>query len=366
MYPIYLCMVIVRLLVGGAGRVGAAIQNVMHMCAVCAVADKHINIMWTTWPNALPLRRKGIGRSTTLCFGPRIAQLLVRCALCRKVCYVLLYVCIFRVGSRAEVVTAEESVLRVTIHVGSTTTVPTAETLSVEAEGPRTPMPRLRKSAGLPGNLAAPPTVIATILCVVGTLMLLVYMMPGTQGMMPQGGRGDGGFNYRIPPSWNPNNDHHYSFRAYMTDVSLWVMLTDLQPHQQCAAIIMRLQGPAADFARQITPQEIIAGGQQEGIQMDPVTYVLAALQRRFAALEEETRLQSMTEMLAFARRPGETINTLLARHEIVRGRAANEGRFTMSVEGVRLADPQSRGHTPGASDPAPAPAWRPAFQYGS
>ena len=115
MYPIYSCMVIVRLLVGGAGRVGAAIRqayNMMHMCAVYAVADKHINIMWTTWPNALPLRRKGIGRSTTLCFGPRIAQLLVRCALCRKVCYVLLYVCIFRVGSRAEVIhTTSRSVL---------------------------------------------------------------------------------------------------------------------------------------------------------------------------------------------------------------------------------------------------------------
>ena len=38
-------MVIVRLLVGGAGRVGAAtrqVQNMMHMCAVYAVADKHL------------------------------------------------------------------------------------------------------------------------------------------------------------------------------------------------------------------------------------------------------------------------------------------------------------------------------------
>ena len=101
--------------------------------------------------------------------------------------------------------------------------------------------------------------------------------MPG--GGMALGRDGHGGFNYRIPPSWNPDNDRHYSFRAYMTDVSLWVMLTDLQPHQQCAALIMRLQGPAADFVRQITPQEIIAGGQRNGVQMDPVTYVLGALQ---------------------------------------------------------------------------------------
>ena len=65
----------------------------------------------------------------------------------------------------------------------------------------------------------------------------------------------------------------------------------------------------------------------------DPVTYLLGALQLRFANLEEETRLQSMTEMLAFARRQGEDINALLTRYEVVRQRAANEGRFVMSVE---------------------------------
>ncbi len=64
--------------------------------------------------------------------------------------------------------------------------------------------------------------------------------------MVPAGGgAGRDNFNYRIPPSWSPENDSHYSFRAYMTDISLWVMLTDLQPHQQCAAITMRLAGSA-------------------------------------------------------------------------------------------------------------------------
>jgi hypothetical protein len=46
---------------------------------------------------------------------------------------------------------------------------------------------------------------------------------------------------------------------------------------------------------------------------------MLGALQVWFAALEEETRLSSMTEMLAFTRRLGESINALLARYEIVR-----------------------------------------------
>ena len=86
-----------------------------------------------------------------------------------------------------------------------------------------------------------------------------------------------------------------------------------------------------------ISPQEIMTGGWRDGRLLDPVTYLLGALQLRFANLEEETRLQSMTEMLAFSRRPGENINALLARYEVVRQRAANEGHFVMSIEGCAL-----------------------------
>ena len=119
-----------------------------------------------------------------------------------------------------------------------------------------------------------------------------------------------------------------------MTDISLWVTLTDMQPHQQCAAIIMRSSGSAREMARSITPQEMMMGGVRNGVQMDPVTYLLAALHSRFAALDEEARLGSMTEMLAFQRKPGETVSAVLARYEIVRQRAATEGNFVMNVEG--------------------------------
>jgi hypothetical protein len=122
-----------------------------------------------------------------------------------------------------------------------------------------------------------------------------------------------------------------------MTDISLWVTLTDLQPHQLCAAIVTRLSGSAREVARMISPQEIMMGGVRNGVQLDPVSYLMATLQDRFAALDEETRLASMTEMLAFARKPGESINALLSRYEIVRMRAATEGQFVMSVEGCAL-----------------------------
>ena len=126
--------------------------------------------------------------------------------------------------------------------------------------------------------------------------IIIAHMLPALGGG-GGGGRNVENFNYRIPPSWNPDTASHYSFRAFMTDISLWVMLTDLQPHQQCSAIILRLGGQARELARMITPQEIMTGGVRSGVLYDPVSYLLGALQLRFASLDEETRLQSMTEM---------------------------------------------------------------------
>ena len=107
-------------------------------------------------------------------------------------------------------------------------------------------------------------------------------------------------------PFWSPETEYHYSFRAYLTDVSLWVMLTDLHPHQQCAAIVMRLGGAAREMARATTPHEIMNGGAiAGGPPLDPVSYLLSQLYGHFSALDEESRLTSMAEMFAFHRRNG-------------------------------------------------------------
>ncbi len=172
-----------------------------------------------------------------------------------------------------------------------------------------------------------------------GILAILTMMMPGHRhhGPTPRMGHGGGDFNYRVPPGWSPESERDYSFRAYMTDISIWIMLTDLQPHQQCAAIIMKLGGSAREMARMISPQEMMQGGIQAGVMVDPVTYLLTALHLRYSPLEEESRITTMSEMLAFSRLPGEGINSLLARYETVRQRAAIEGQFVMSVEGCSL-----------------------------
>ena len=83
-------------------------------------------------------------------------------------------------------------------------------------------------------------------------------------------------------------------------------MLTDLQPHQQCASVIMRLGGAARDVCRELSQNEILFGGVMNGQQLDPISYLVRGLQARFAKFTEETRLAALMEYLAFNRLPGE------------------------------------------------------------
>ena len=93
-------------------------------------------------------------------------------------------------------------------------------------------------------------------------------------------------FNYRVPPAFSLESDQNYSFRAYMTDIALWVLLTDPQPHQQCAAIIMRLGGSARELARMMALQkELMNGSILNGEAVDAVTYLLGSLHAKFSAL---------------------------------------------------------------------------------
>ena len=64
---------------------------------------------------------------------------------------------------------------------------------------------------------------VMTLVAVVLLMMLPVVsmMQGGGGGPVLVGGARD--FNYRIPPAWNPENESNYSFRAYMTDISIWL-----------------------------------------------------------------------------------------------------------------------------------------------
>ena len=155
--------------------------------------------------------------------------------------------------------------------------------------------------------------------------------------MVPNGGIGNRGSDHRAAPAWGPEGERHYSFRAYIVDLMHWVMVSDYQPHQQAASILRSLTGAAREITRTVTGPEIMNGGIHNGVAYDPVGYIIAGLRSRFGQLDEETRMSAMNEMLAFARRPGENINMILSRYDLVRGRARNEGQFVMAVEGCAM-----------------------------
>ena len=168
---------------------------------------------------------------------------------------------------------------------------------------------------------------------VLGVLAIVGHLMPRKDG----GGQGRGGFLYGVPPAWSPEHEASYSFRAWCQVISLWVMLTDLGPHKQVAAIGRRLGGAAPELVRGIRPQELAAGGAINGVQYDPVSYIVVGLQQRFAQLDDESRLVAMTQLLAFQRRRGAGINGVLLRCDVARQRAACEGNFIMSWEAYAL-----------------------------
>ena len=167
--------------------------------------------------------------------------------------------------------------------------------------------------------------VLATFTC--GAVSWVLFMFPAAQG----------GQGIRLPPRWDPSMEQSLPFRTWMQDLMLWTICTDMEPHQQCAAIISQLGGAARELARNITPQEVYNGGMINGVQLDPVSFLLHGLQMRFAPLDEETRLRATQDLLAFARRPGESIDALISRFELTRARARNEGGGTLGVETASL-----------------------------
>eukprot|EP00971_Amphidinium_carterae_P022422 442153-Amphidinium_carterae.1 len=130
----------------------------------------------------------------------------------------------------------------------------------------------------------------------------------------------------RDPPYWSPGDESRHPFRNYLQDLTLWLIHSDLDLAQQVAAVISQLGGTAREVARTLTPQELMHGGVISGHHLDPVSYLLHGLSTRFAPLEEENRLRVVSELLSFTRRPGESIDALLTRYELVRLRALREG----------------------------------------
>ena len=81
--------------------------------------------------------------------------------------------------------------------------------------------------------------------------------------------------NLTTGPSWDPNGTT--PFRIWIREVQAWLNVTSsrLSPSQQAAALQLGLRGIARDFALTIPPAAINFGAVINGVQSDPVTYLL-------------------------------------------------------------------------------------------
>ena len=89
---------------------------------------------------------------------------------------------------------------------------------------------------------------------------------------------------------------HHYIFSAWAIYIQLWTMLTDRNPGQQCAVVILQLEGAAMDLTRGFNAQIIAHGGTIDGTQLDPLSYLLVGLYSRCAPFDMETQLIAAAE----------------------------------------------------------------------
>ena len=166
------------------------------------------------------------------------------------------------------------------------------------------------------------PQLAAASLALFAGAMVLGLMIPAGGG-----GHGERRASNRDPPYWSPDMESRYPFRYWMQDLLAWSMLaSDMEPHQQAAAILLRLGGPARDLLRNMSGDEMRNGAMVQGQHLDPVTLIITTLATNFAPMGEESRLEAIRELFQFCRQSGESIDALCTRFQSIRHRASMGG----------------------------------------
>ena len=129
-----------------------------------------------------------------------------------------------------------------------------------------------------------------------------------------------------------------YPIADWVADIRLWEQSTDLAPRQHGPAIVLQLSGLPREIAREVPPGDLADGtyldlGDGQGnIWHSGVDLLLHGLTKKFAPLQVETAISSMTELVAFRRQPGEPIDRAIARFDLLRHKAVHLGHFNMGV----------------------------------
>ena len=133
-----------------------------------------------------------------------------------------------------------------------------------------------------------------------GILAELALMMPQAGGGVPRARLS----RVPDPPAWSPETNT--TFRTWSQDLQVWsILAAEMDPGQQCAAIVNKLSGAARELARNMSYTDLTTGGMINGQQLDPVTFLFTHLAAACAPLGEESRLMAMGNFFAFTRTPG-------------------------------------------------------------
>ena len=101
------------------------------------------------------------------------------------------------------------------------------------------------------------------------------------------------------------------------------------------SALVIALEGAAQEWSRTIPYTAYLQGGTINGIQVDPMTFVMHAIASKYSQVSEEARMQAMLELMAFDRRPNERIDDLITRFEGVIQRANTMGQMVLNMQGL-------------------------------
>ena len=132
----------------------------------------------------------------------------------------------------------------------------------------------------------------------------------------------------KVPPAWSVERASHYSLRAWTSDLVLWAGATDLEPHRLGPIAALQISGSAKELVREIGP-DMLANGMvdpQTGQHISGLMVLVRTLAQRYAPLDAEVSTRSVSEFLNFQILPGESIDAVLVRFDVLRSRATLRG----------------------------------------
>ncbi len=92
--------------------------------------------------------------------------------------------------------------------------------------------------------------------------VMTCYMMGKGTSQFPRSDPGQHQImnSMKVPPAWDPSWERSYPFKAWIRDISMWSLATDLSAAQQCASVILRLGGTARDLASNMNENQVAHG----------------------------------------------------------------------------------------------------------